>query len=247
PFPQPTVLAGIALPGVNATCGITDTDMGWSTAKSFSTSGAQYDVKTVALHEFGHYGVLDHVSCPSNSFMVASYRGTRRSLAGCDRLGMRVANNSPRCKKATGACRPSFFGLTAAFDHLDDEDQGAVAPMSRNVEELNLIWQGDSTLRASSDSVGSFYDSLLEDWYDGGTAADYEIFTSARYAELDAQIISRIYASASTQLRGDLDLLRQHLQTKIGQRIGDLFDIDVVRWPTIQPPGGDCGTQKVCT
>lgn len=247
-FTKPTALAGAAIMNVNTSCGILEHDMGWNSAKSFSTTGAQYDVQTVALHEFGHYGVLDHVSCPSNSVMLDGYKGQRRTLATCDRQGWRVANTATtRCKKAQSSCRASLFGSTAAFDRLEDMDQPTVEPLTRNNEELNLIWAADATLRSSSDSVGTFYDALLEDWQDGGTSADYETFTAERYAELDAQVIARFYASASTPLRNDLDLLRMHLQSKIGRRIGDVYDGDVIKWPVFQSPGGDCGTMRVCS
>lgn len=46
-------------------------------------SGPFYDVETLALHEFGHFGVLRH-SIDSNAVMYAEFRGCRRALTSHD-------------------------------------------------------------------------------------------------------------------------------------------------------------------
>ncbi len=230
-FTNPNVLAAVGFPG-STTCGLTDTDMGWSTGHTFSTTGAQYDVQTVALHEFGHYGILLHVSCPRSAVMYPSYSGVRRNLTGCDAFGMWVSNVLPSCFPAMGICFPSFFSFALnAFDRLDQQAQQVVGPFEEHTDELLQIWDGDTTLQAASDSVGEFYANLALDFDNGHNSPYEQVFTQARYNEIDSQIIGRVYASSSYPLRGDLDALRAHLQSKIGLNFGQIFGGDLDQYP----------------
>lgn len=230
-FGNPAVLAAVGFPGATV-CGLSDTDMGWSTNHAFQTNGGNFDVQTVALHEFGHYGILLHVSCPRSAVMYPSYSGLRRNLTGCDAFGMWVSNVLPPCFPAMGICFPSFFSFALnAFDRLDQQQEQVVAPFEEHADELLQIWEGDATLQAVSDSVGEYYANLALD-FDNGHSSPYEhVFTQARYNELDSQIIGRVYASSSTPLRADLDALRSYLQSKVGFTFGDIFVGDLDYYP----------------
>lgn len=213
-------------------CLLHDTDMGWNANRSdFTTSGSGgVDVQTVALHEFGHYGILEHVICPGSSIMLPSYQGVRRSPSGCDAFGMFVSNVLPTCYPAMGICFPSFFSF-GAFDSLDGEDQQTLEPFEAHTDELIQIWNGNSALRSSADSVGDFYANLALDFENGYSTPWSYYFTLSRYNEIDSQIISPVYASASSALRADLNNLRSHLQSKIGLSFGQIFSGDLEEYP----------------
>ena len=252
-FVDSRILAAVDFPILNlaGVCRFRDTDMGWSN-NSFSTTGAAgtYYVQTVALHEFGHYGWLGHVSCPSNAIMLPSYQGVRRNPSGCDRLGMTVSNVISECYAAMGLCRISLFSLSSAFEDMNEESQAMVDPFQEHRDELLQIWDGDTALQSASDSVGSFYDQMADDWRNGLNTPYYQPFTLTRYNELNSQIIARVYQSASTPLRADLDALRQHLQSKIGLSLGAIFLGDIHRWEPANDPDGDCeptGTEITCS
>lgn len=218
-FQNPATLARVQFPSWGG-CTLYETDMGWSDQHSWGTDTiiGRYDVETVALHEFGHYGILLHVRCPSGAVMLPTYQGLLRSRHFCDGLGMWVVNVLPACIPATGVCFPSFFSQVA-FNDTDDEESSTANTMQENVDELIQIWDGDGTLRSNADSLGDFYSRVLDDWRNGGSWAYSEVFTSARYNDMDAQIISRVYASASGALRADLDNLRGVLQSKIQSEV----------------------------
>jgi hypothetical protein len=229
-FTNNNILAAVEPHGF---CLLTDTDMGWNAARfDFNTNGADVDVQTVALHEFGHYGLLHHVICPSSSVMLPVYQGVRRSPSGCDGFGMFVSNVLTPCFAATGICFPSFFLFALnGFDALDQEDEQTVAPMAEHTEELIQIWQGNAALRSAADSVGELYANLALDYDNGHSSPWSQYFTAARYQELDQQVIAPIYASSSTPLRADLDALRAHLQSKIGLSLGSIFGGDLAEYP----------------
>lgn len=128
-----------------------------------------------------------------------------------------------------GICFPSFFTVLA-FDDTDDEDQGSAKPFAENVDELIQIWNGDSTLRSNSDAVGDFYARVADDWRNGGTWANSEVFTSTRYDDINLQVISQAYQSASLDLRADLDGLRSHLAGKVGLSLAQIFTGDLRKY-----------------
>jgi len=66
---------------------IIECDMEFNDYHTWSTS-SQYDVQTVALHEFGHYLHLDH-SSDTNAVMYYLYQGIRRTLHADDIAGIR--------------------------------------------------------------------------------------------------------------------------------------------------------------
>ncbi len=62
----------------------TETDMVFNDFYNWTTSGAQYDIETVALHEFGHWVGLDH---SSTGIMTPSYSSIDRSIDSDARAG----------------------------------------------------------------------------------------------------------------------------------------------------------------
>lgn len=229
-FANPDWLAAVQAHGG---CHLHDTDMGWSAGQVFATDGVNdHDVQTVALHEFGHYGILHHVICPGSSIMLTRYQDVRRTPSGCDAFGMWVSNALPACFPAMGICFPwwFFFALNAS-DSLDQENQAMVSPFAQHADELIQIWEGDTALRDASNSVGEFYANLAQD-YENGHASPWEYtFTWERYNQLNAQIIEPVYASASWPLRAEIDNLRAELQSKIGQSFGQIFSGDLDNYP----------------
>jgi hypothetical protein len=63
---------------------ILENDIVFNDAQSWSTTGNDYDVETVALHEMGHVVGLDH---SSTGIMTPYYEGIRRSLDSDARAG----------------------------------------------------------------------------------------------------------------------------------------------------------------
>lgn len=234
-------------------CNVFETDLGFNESTVFSTSDTNVviDLQSIATHEFGHFAILLHVRCPSGSVMLKKYNPhihgiTWRTLHFCDGLGIWVANLLPACLPATGICFPSFFAL-AAFDNTDDENETTANTFGNSNEELIQIWDGDPTLQSNSDAVGDFYARMADDWRNGGSLAASEVFTSARYQELDTQIISRVYANASIPLRADIDNVRTHLQGKIGQTLLNVFTSDLVKnYPSGGGGGGGTGECTTC-
>ena len=84
---------------------IFECDMEFNEYYTWSTSG-QYDVQTVALHEFGHFLFLDH-SSDINAVMYYQYQGIRRALYADDIAGIRYIYGSsltaPTVTNSTGA------------------------------------------------------------------------------------------------------------------------------------------------
>jgi len=63
---------------------ILETDMVFNDYHNWSTSGSNYDIETVALHEFGHWVGLDH---SSTGIMYAYYSGIQRTIDSDARNG----------------------------------------------------------------------------------------------------------------------------------------------------------------
>ena len=164
--------------------------------------------------------------------LALGYSGIRRNPTGCDAFGMWVSNVLPPCFPAMGICFPSFFGFALnAFDRLDQQQQQVVGPFEEHTDELIQIWDGDTTLQSAADSVGEVYANLALDFDNGHLSPWQYTFSQAGYNEIDAQIISRVYSSASSPLRADLDALRAHLQSKVGLTFGDIFGGDLDQYP----------------
>lgn len=68
-------------PSTNTTV---EADLVFNDWYNWSTSGAQYDIETVALHEFGHWVGLDH---SPTGIMRASYSGVQRTIDADARAG----------------------------------------------------------------------------------------------------------------------------------------------------------------
>ncbi|MEW5800687.1 MAG: matrixin family metalloprotease [bacterium] len=76
---------------------------------SVSGDGADYDIQTCMLHEFGHYLSLDH-SKNLDAIMYPYYSGVRRSLAEDDRAGIMAIYG--RCNTAGEPTWNSTYQLT---------------------------------------------------------------------------------------------------------------------------------------
>lgn len=191
----------------------------WSTADSVPSNA--FDLQSTVLHEFGHFGVLGHVICPSNSVMKPTLVPgvQKRSPKTCDNIGMGIARISNPCARWTGICIPFLLG---AFN-ASEEDQVVTQRFATHQDELIQIWNGSSALRNASNSVGSYYSDLFADYLAGGTQAFGQTFTTARYNELNSEILTRIYNNGSSSLKNDINVLRTHLQGKTGRTIGGIF------------------------
>ncbi|MFC2167189.1 Ig-like domain-containing protein [Acidobacteriota bacterium] len=68
-----------------------ETDMVFNDFYTWTTSGAQYDIETVALHELGHWVGLDH---SATGIMTPSYGGVDRSVDSDARAGFEALYGS---------------------------------------------------------------------------------------------------------------------------------------------------------
>ena len=125
----------------------------WSTAPQ--TPLYAFDVESVALHEFGHWGILGHVSCPGNAVMRPNLsRGLqKRTLTSCDSIGMLYQKQDPpSCIWEIGACWS--WGLevldTLGIAEIDAGHNYANADdkLHSNGNELALIYGGDDEVNA---------------------------------------------------------------------------------------------------
>ena len=63
---------------------ITDCDTKFNIYYDFYTDGSDYDVETIALHEFGHWLTLGHVYSDSTIVMYYTYVGVKQDLSDDD-------------------------------------------------------------------------------------------------------------------------------------------------------------------
>lgn len=70
---------------------ILETDIVFNDFYSWSTSGADFDIETVALHEFGHWAGLGH---SSSGIMYAYYSGIQWSIDSDARAGFEAMYGS---------------------------------------------------------------------------------------------------------------------------------------------------------
>lgn len=70
---------------------VEEVDLEFNSTLAWFTTGLDYDLQTVALHEAGHWLVLDDIYDPafSSSIMFGFYQGLRRSLSPDDISGIR--------------------------------------------------------------------------------------------------------------------------------------------------------------
>jgi len=80
-------ICGTPIPGVCSENHFTDADIVFETRfiqpRTWTTNCNTYDVETVALHEFGHFGGLTHTT-DSAAVMYPDYRGCQRALTSHD-------------------------------------------------------------------------------------------------------------------------------------------------------------------
>jgi len=88
---------------------ILENDIVFNDAQSWSVSGGDYDVQTVALHEMGHVVGLDH---SSSGIMQAYYGGIQRSIDADARAGFYSMYGAPS-GGGGGSDRPPTVSITA--------------------------------------------------------------------------------------------------------------------------------------
>lgn len=89
---------------------IIENDIVFNDAQTWSVSGGDYDVETVALHEMGHVVGLDH---SSTGIMQAYYGGIQRSIDADARAGFYVLYGAPAGGGGGSVDRPPTVSITA--------------------------------------------------------------------------------------------------------------------------------------
>lgn len=140
-------------------------DMEFNDNFTWSTSGYDYDVETVALHEFGHFLVLCHSDTPE-AVMYKYYQGLRRDLHQDDISGIQYIY---------GICPAANLTVTMAWiTDLNNVPKDTFSPGEGIRYKIRYTLQGDSetkyriigTIKVS----GAFTDSLrkVHSRYPGG-------------------------------------------------------------------------------
>jgi hypothetical protein len=81
-------------------------DFAFNTGKTFNINGSDYDLFTVALHEFGHSLGLGH-STLTSAVMYPTYNGKHTSLSTDDINGIRSIYGGPRVSDSYDATAPN--------------------------------------------------------------------------------------------------------------------------------------------
>lgn len=100
---------------------IFETDMVFNDFYNWSTSGATYDIETVALHEFGHWVGLDH---SSSGIMTPSYSGIQRSVDSDARAGFEAMYGSAPAGPTIELDKTSLSFLGAGTDSFNVRNSG---------------------------------------------------------------------------------------------------------------------------
>ena len=153
---------------VPATCTVTSQDVGfnplvtWSTAAT--TPAGSFDMETVALHEFGHWGVLLHTDCLS--VMKPFYAGTKRSPTACDAAGMNVGKGTHNCNPGLGSCVNILWLIYYYFWYYNPwgpygfiDGQQILSQAMNHQAEFYEIKSGDQQLNLLMDAATSTIES----------------------------------------------------------------------------------------
>jgi hypothetical protein len=120
---------------------IFNTHFAWSTATP--TPEGQYDVETVALHEFGHWLSLGHSSV-YDSIMWWQYKGTQRTLATDDKNGIKyIYGSSAGTKPPAPTLSSPAEGATVAGTSIDFQWDAAA---NATKYQLQVRRSSDNTL-----------------------------------------------------------------------------------------------------
>jgi hypothetical protein len=149
----------------DVTGNVLECDMEFNRNIAWSTSGDNYDVETVALHEFGHFLVLCHSSNPE-AVMYSYYQGVRRSLHLDDVNGIQYIY---------GICPSAGLTITKAWiTDLKNVPKNTFSPGEGIRYKIRYTLQGDSETKYKTVGMikanGAFTDSLrkVQSRYPGG-------------------------------------------------------------------------------
>ncbi len=123
-----------------------DTDMVFNDFYPWDTIGAQYDIETVALHEFGHWVGLDH---SATGIMTPSYSGTERSIDSDARAGFEAmygGGGSTDPVIALDTTNMNFSGSDSDTFEVRNSGQGTL----NYLVDVNRSWMSVSPSNGSS-------------------------------------------------------------------------------------------------
>ena len=99
----------------------TETDLVFNDWYNWSTSGSQYDIQTVALHEFGHWIGLSH---SSTGIMKAAYSGIQHFIDNDARAGFEAMYGSAPAGPSIALSKNSLSFLGAGEDSFKVRNSG---------------------------------------------------------------------------------------------------------------------------
>jgi hypothetical protein len=134
-----TSLAGAYMPPPDNNYSIAG-DIVFNTATHFSV-GKNYDLFTVAVHEFGHALGLDHTSTSSGAELWATYNGVKPSLSADDIAGIRSIYSGNAARSADDYDKAASNGTFATAS--DVTSQLAKTKSSAVIDDLDLTTASD--------------------------------------------------------------------------------------------------------
>lgn len=144
-----------------------DTDMVFNDFYPWDTIGAQYDIETVALHEFGHWVGLDH---SATGIMTPSYSGTERSIDSDARAGFEAmygGGGSTDPVIALDTTNMNFSGSDSDTFEVRNSGQGTL----NYLVDVNRSWMSVSPSNGSSNGEWDVIEATADS--SGLGAGDY--------------------------------------------------------------------------
>ncbi len=143
-----------------------DTDMVFNDFYNWSTSGATYDIETVALHEFGHWVGLDH---SASGIMTPSYSGEQRSVDSDARDGFEAMYGSAPAGPSIELDKTSLSFLGDGTDSFNVRNSGE--DVLNYQLDSNRSWLG--VLPGSESSSGEWDEFQVSTDTSGLDVGDY--------------------------------------------------------------------------
>lgn len=214
-----------------------------------------FDLQSLALHEFGHFLVLDHVSFPMSAVMFPSQgpAQTKRFPTVCDAAGAACIYQQPfgKCQ----LCRP-FNPLLCPFALMNQQPtvatlqqfrdtkmlataQGTdyVSDFNRYAMEVADMVVRDSLLRSDAVSAVESFAPYLSG-YMAQTDLRFVVFSQAMYSQASA-VIDRALVGATPELASELQAFRSQLQAQVGKTFQAAVDSLLGVNPPPPPPPPD--------
>jgi len=232
-------------------CVIREVDVAFNSVPpngSYDTSGipqvGRYDIRSVALHEQGHYLQLAHVGCPDDSIMLPSYRQisqnftrVKRNLDGCDIVGINAIYlaQAPPCLPLGGFCFFSFIlpFITAEGDQVAlDSELSAI--VQANQDEVIQIASSDPVIIEEATSLALKYQPLLEQWLKDGSTVSEQKVTDEDVKKAEC-VLQRLHANGSRQLRDDVDKVKKRIKDLKGRSVSELFGTSLTIYKAPKP------------